>query len=197
MIVLVSGLLLGLVIILPIGAQSLFVINQGMLAGFPRVFVGVVAVCCCDSLLIVFGAGGASTLLAALGYQEVLIVLGTVFLIILGILTLRTHPQTSDGEHLTRVGVILAQAVGVSVLNPHAILDTIGILGAAIAVQAAHERVAFATGVVGASWVWYLALGMGAVILQRRITPFVSLCIQRVSGTLMLLFAGVLALELI
>jgi L-lysine exporter family protein LysE/ArgO len=193
--VLVSGLVLGLVIILPIGAQSLFVINQGMLAGFPRVFVGIVTVCCCDSLLIIFGAG-ASALLAALGYQEVLIVLGTVFLIILGILTLRAHPQTSDGEHLTRVGAIMAQAVGVSVLNPHAILDTIGILGAAIAVQAAHERLTFAAGVVGASWVWYLVLGMGAVILQRRITPFISLCIQRVSGTLMLIFAGVLALEL-
>jgi L-lysine exporter family protein LysE/ArgO len=94
------------------------------------------------------------------------------------------------------VGAIMAQAVGVSVLNPHAILDTIGILGAAIAVQATHERLAFAAGVVGASWVWYLVLGLGAAILQRRITPFATLCIQRVSGTLMLVFAGILALEL-
>lgn len=192
-----SGLLLGLVVILPLGAQSLFIINQGMVSSFPRAFVGTIAVCSCDSLLIVLGAGGASVLLVASGYREVLVVSGVLFLVALGLLTLRSRPQTSDAKPLTRVGAILAQAVGVAVLNPHAILDTICVLGAAIAVQAAHERLAFAAGVVGASWIWYPALGMGAAILRRRITPFASLCIQRVSGALMLVFAAIWALELL
>jgi len=192
------GLSLGLAIILPIGAQSLFVINQGLLAGFPRACVGVVAVCCCDSLLIVLGAAGASALLVALGYREVLIVTGSAFLVVVGLLTLRAcPPRHADAKRLTHVGATVAQAVGVSVLNPHALLDTIGVLGAAIAAQAAQERITFAAGAVSASWVWYLLLSMGAATLQGRLTLCKRLWIQRASGVLMLIFAGVLMLELV
>ena len=191
------GLSLGLMMILPVGAQSLFVINQGLLAGFPRAWVGAIAVCCCDSLLIVLGAAGASALLAALGYREVLIICGSAFLVVMGLLTLKAHPpRHADGKHLTNVGVSVAQAVGVSVLNPHAFLDTVGVLGAAIAAQPVKERIAFAVGVVGASWVWYLILSLGASTLQGRLTLSRRFWIQRVSGVLMLIFAGVLAFEL-
>ena len=113
------GLFLGLMMILPIGAQSLFVINQGLLIGFPRAWVAMVTVCCCDSFLIVLGAAGASALLVALGYREVLIVLGSAFLVVVGLLTLRARPpQHADAKRLTHIGVTVSQAVGVSVLNP-------------------------------------------------------------------------------
>lgn len=189
---LVLGLVLGLALIIPIGVQSLFVLNQGLLVGFPRAFVGVAAVCFCDTFLIVLGAAGASALLALLGYQEHLIIAGSIYLLIMGLLTLGTRPHGTRTEHLTRVGATVAQAVGVSVLNPHAILDTVGVLGATISAQAAEERVAFVVGAIGASWLWYSVLGMGASVLQKRITPWVRLWIQRASGTIMLVLAGVL-----
>ncbi len=191
------GLILGLALIIPIGVQSLFVLNQGLVAGFPRAFVGVAAVCFCDTFLIVLGAAGASALLTLLGYQELLIAVGSIYLLIMGVLTLRAGPRHAEGEHLTRIGATVFQAVGVSVLNPHAILDTVGVLGAAIAAQAAHERVAFAAGAVGASWAWYLILSMGASALQTRLTLKARLWIQRASGTIMLVFACILALELV
>jgi L-lysine exporter family protein LysE/ArgO len=93
------------------------------------------------------------------------------------------------------IGVTMAQAVGVSVLNPHAILDTVGILGAAIAAQAANERVAFLVGAVCASWVWYGLLSTCASALRAWLTPLVRLWIQRGSG--LLIFAGVLVLQLV
>jgi L-lysine exporter family protein LysE/ArgO len=172
--------------------QSLFVLNQGLVAGFPRAFVGVAAVCFCDTFLIVLGAAGASALLALLGYQELLIAVGSIYLLVMGVLTLRARPQHSEGEHLTRIGATVVQAVGVSVLNPHAILDTVGVLGAAIAAQAAEGRVTFVAGAVGASWVWYSVIGVSASVLQKRITPRVRLWIQRTSGAIMLVLAGVL-----
>ncbi len=186
------GLILGLALIIPIGVQSLFVLNQGLAAGFPRAFVGVAAVCFCDTFLIVLGAAGASALLALLGYQELLIAVGSIYLLVMGVLTLRARPQHSEGEHLTRIGATVVQAVGVSVLNPHAILDTVGVLGAAIAAQAAEGRVTFVAGAVGASWVWYSVIGVSASVLQKRITPRVRLWIQRTSGAIMLVLAGVL-----
>ena len=186
------GLILGLALIIPIGVQSLFVLNQGLAAGFPRAFVGVTAVCFCDTFLIVLGAAGASALLALLGYQELLIAVGSIYLLVMGVLTLRGRSRHAEGEHLTSIGATVVQAVGVSVLNPHAILDTVGVLGAAIAAQAAEGRVTFVAGAVGASWVWYSVIGVGASVLQKRITPRVRLWIQRASGAVMLVLAGVL-----
>ncbi len=186
------GLILGLALIIPIGVQSLFVLKQGLVAGFPRAFVGVAAVCFCDTFLIVLGAAGASALLALLGYRELLIAVGSIYLLIMGVLTLRARPQHAEGERLTPIGATLVQAVGVSVLNPHAILDTVGVLGAAIAAQAAEGRVTFVAGAVGASWVWYSVIGVSASVLQKRITPRVRLWIQRASGAVMLVLAGVL-----
>jgi arginine exporter protein ArgO len=46
----------------------------------------------------------------------------------------------------------------VSLLNPNAILDTVGVIGAAIAAQEVTGRTAFAGGALTASWVWFVAL---------------------------------------
>ena len=191
------GLCLGLALILPIGLQSLFVLNQGLLVGFPRAFIGVSTVCLCDTFLIVLGAVGASAFLAALGYREILTAVGCVFLTVLGLLALRARYKHVEARRLAPITTTVAQAVGVSMLNPHAILDTVGVLGAAIAAQAPKERVAFAAGAVGASWAWYLILSMGASSLQTRLTLQARLWIRRGSGMVMLIFACVLALKLV
>ena len=188
------GLLLGLALIIPIGVQSLFVLNQGLSVGFPRAFLGVAAVCSCDTLLIVLGAAGASALLALLGYEELLIGAGSAYLLVVGVLTLRARAQDPEGSRPTRtVGATVLQAVGVSVLNPHAVLDTVGVLGAAISSQGAEGRVAFVAGAVGASWVWYTLIGAGASMLGKRITLRARTYIRRASGAIMLVLAGVLA----
>jgi arginine exporter protein ArgO len=64
------GLLFGLVLILAIGAQSPFVIDHGLQAGFPCVLIGVLTVCLRDILLIVLGAAGASAFLTTLDYRR-------------------------------------------------------------------------------------------------------------------------------
>ena len=187
------GLILGLALIVPIGVQSLFVLNQGLSVGFPRAFLGVAAVCSCDTLLIVLGAAGASALLAVLGYEDLLIVVGVAYLLVMGTLSLTTRAQGAEGGRPRRLGTTVVQAVGVSVLNPHAVLDTVGVLGAAISAQAADGRVAFVAGAVGASWAWYTLIGLGASVLGKRITPRVRTWIGRGSGAVMLVLAGVLA----
>jgi hypothetical protein len=51
-------------------------------------------------------------------------------------------------------------------------------------------------GVISASWVWFLMIGLGASFLQQWLTSPVRLWIQRGSGVLMLGLAGILAFEL-
>ncbi|MBW3645555.1 MAG: hypothetical protein KY441_08635 [Actinobacteria bacterium] len=43
-----------------------------------------------------------------------------------------------------------------SLLNPHAVLDTVGVIGTAIAAQEAVAQSAFAGGALTASWLWFL-----------------------------------------
>ena len=192
----VFGLLFGMATVLPVGVQSFVVLNQGLTVGYPRVFFGIVTASCCDTLLIVLGAVGVSAILNAPGSREALILVGVGFLLVMGVLALRASSDNEVVNSRMRPAAMVAQAAGVSLLNPHAILETVGILGAAIAAQAAESRVEFATGVISASWVWFLMVGLGASVVQRWLTSSVRLWIQRGSGVLMLALAGILAFEL-
>lgn len=190
------GLLFGMATAFPVGVQSFVVLNQGLKVGYPRVFFGIVTASCCDTLLIVLGAAGVSVILHAPGTREAVILVGVVFLLVMGVLALRTSSNDEEVKSLMRPTAMVAQTVGVSLLNPHAVLETVGVLGAAIAAQTAENRLEFAVGVISASWVWFLMIGLGASVLQRWLTSPVRLWIQRGSGALMLALAGVLALKL-
>ncbi len=192
----VFGLLFGMATVLPVGVQSFVVLNQGLTVGYPRVFFGIVTASCCDTLLIILGAVGVSAILNAPGSREALILVGVGFLLVMGVLALRASSDNEVVNSRMRPAAMVAQTAGVSLLNPHAILETVGILGAAIATQAAESRVEFATGVISASWVWFLMVGLGASLVQRWLTSSVRLWIQRGSGVLMLALAGILAYEL-
>ena len=192
----VFGLLFGMATVLPVGVQSFVVLNQGLTVGYPRVFFGIVTASCCDTLLIILGAVGVSAILNAPGSREALILVGVGFLLVMGVLALRASSDNEEVNSRMRPAAMVAQAAGVSLLNPHAILETVGILGAAIAAQAAESRVEFAAGVISASWVWFLMVGLGASVVQRWLTSSVRLWIQRGSGVLMLALAGILAFEL-
>ena len=192
----VFGFLFGMATVLPVGVQSFVVLNQGLTVGYPRVFFGIATASCCDTLLIILGAVGVSAILNAPGSREALIFVGVKFLLVMGVLALRASSDNEEVKSLMRPAAIVAQTAGVSLLNPHAILETVGILGAAIAAQAAESRVEFATGVISASWVWFLMVGLGASVVQRWLTSSVRLWIQRGSGVLMLALAGILAFEL-
>jgi L-lysine exporter family protein LysE/ArgO len=100
-------------------------------------------------------------------------------------------------EVLPHIAATVAKGVGVSLFNPHAVLDTIGIIGGVIAAQAAEEQLSFAAGTVSASWVWFFTLGIGAWGIIEWLTTRVKLWIQRGAGLLMFAFAGVLMLELV
>ncbi len=192
----VFGLLFGLATTLSMGVLSLVVMNQGLVAGYPRVLFGIVTASSCDTLLIMLGAAGASVALTAPGSREILICVGAAFLLVMGVRTLRSPPEDVEVRGLVRPMAMVAQTASASALNPHAILETVGILGAAIAAQDAGSRAGFAAGVISASWVWFLMVGLGAAVLQRWLTGTTRLWIQRISGVMMLALVVLLALEL-
>jgi L-lysine exporter family protein LysE/ArgO len=195
-----TGLTFGLGLIIPIGAQNIFVFSQGLAVGMPKALWSVLAAACCDTVLIVAGAAGASSLLSHVpGLQAGLLAGGTAFLLYLGIKSLRAKvcPDDPTGIPVTSAKQVLSRTVSASLFNPHAIVDTIGVLGAAIATQSVTGRTAFAAGTISASWLWFLLLAIGAATLRGVLTPCRRVWFDRISGVILCGFAAMMGVQFI
>ncbi|WP_291932906.1 LysE/ArgO family amino acid transporter [Limnohabitans sp.] len=164
--VFVQGMVLGLGLIVAIGAQNAFVLRQGL----RREHVGgVVAFCAvADALLITAGVLGMAQ---ALGDRPMLArglaLGGAAFLAVYGWRALQRARQanaldvTNTGQGLSR-GAALAQAAAFTLLNPHVYLDTVLLVGSIGAQQPSPLQGWFAAGASAASLLWFSALGFGA-----------------------------------
>lgn len=164
--VLVTGFSLSLSLIVAIGAQNTFVLRQGLRR--ERV-AAVVAVCALlDVALMSLGVSG---LAAAIGQHpralDALGLLGAAVLALYGAQALRRalrpgalQAGASAAPLSTRRAV--AQALSISLLNPHVYLDTVLLVGAVGAQQPPGGQGAFLLGAGGASVLWFVALGYGA-----------------------------------
>ncbi|WP_040382402.1 LysE/ArgO family amino acid transporter [Deinococcus apachensis] len=164
------GLTLGLTLIVAIGPQNAFVLRQGL----TRRYALLAALVCSltDTLLIAFGVLGVGTLLAQ---SPVLVVIGTLagaaFLLWYGWRSFHSarHPGTlqTEGQVAHTPGTVLVTAAAFSLLNPHAILDTVVLIGGASAGLGGAGRNAFLLGTVLASWTWFF----GLALLAGRFAP--------------------------
>ncbi|MGH3855864.1 MAG: LysE/ArgO family amino acid transporter [Pseudonocardiaceae bacterium] len=192
-----SGLMLGFALIVPIGPQNIVVLNQGLTIRFPKSLFAAVFAGLCDTLLIVTGAVGVGALLAGIpALRSLLLAVGAVFLLYLALGSCRRSttdmPAVGEGCALPQVA---AKIAGASLLNPHAILDTVVVIGATIAAQRDDVRLLFAGGTLSASWLWFAFLVLAAGAIRRYLTPSSRAWLDRVSGATLVLFAGMLALE--
>ncbi len=159
-----SGLGVGLGLIVAIGAQNAFVLARGVRGNHHWAVAGVCSLC--DLVLIaagVLGLGAAvarhPALAAVAGWG------GAVFLSWYGFLALRSalRPRglaaNEDGD-LSRSAAVAA-ALTVSLLNPHVYLDTVMLLGSVSGSFPGGERWLFGLGAGTASVLWFFGLALG------------------------------------
>ncbi|BBZ06968.1 amino acid transporter [Mycolicibacterium doricum] len=194
-----AGIALGLALIIPIGAQNVFVINEALKLGMPRALIPALTAAACDTLLIAIGAVGASALLSKVpGVKTTLLVFGAGFLLYLGIQSLRSHQPDDDQQVLVFKPIaLIAKTIAVSLLNPHAILDTVGVIGTSIAAVPAATRPTFAAGTMTGSLLWFLAISALAATLSQWLNPKRRRYVDMASGVILLVFAAILAIEAI
>ncbi|WP_136515408.1 LysE/ArgO family amino acid transporter [Geomonas edaphica] len=170
---LLSGFGLGAGLIIAIGSQNAFVLRQGL----KRQYVFTVCTICflCDSLLISLGAGGFSSVVAASPlFMKLTLWGGVLFLFAYGLRAFAAalRPGLLEAEDGTASEVPLRQVVlmtvSFSLLNPHAFLDTVLLLGSLAGQYPGLSRLAFALGAMAASLTWFYGIGYGA----RLIAPF-------------------------
>lgn len=166
-----SGLALGLGLIIAIGAQNSFVLRQGLRREHLAVVVGICVVS--DVILIALGVSGAGLLVDRLpGFVDLIRWAGAAFLLGYAALVARRalRPATSleaDGAPPPRsssLGAAIATTLALTWLNPHVYLDTVVLLGS-IAAGHGEERWAFGAGAALGSVIWFVALGFGARLL--------------------------------
>jgi len=165
----VQGFALSAGLIMAIGAQNVFVLTQGARGHRPWFVAGVCTAC--DALLIAAGVGGVGALAAGSpGVSGVLALAGAAFLTVYG---LRAFRNAAKGESLglseaaprPSARSILLAALGVSLLNPHALLDTVVLIGGLSSRLDANGRLLFGLGAVTASACWFFSLSLGGRLL--------------------------------
>ena len=163
-----SGFLLGLSLILAIGAQNAFVLRQGLRRS--HVFAVCMTCIVSDAILIAAGVSGFSALnQAAPWVADVMLYGGVAFLFVYGALSFRNAWR--GGEKLaasdTAAGSLRAAVLtclALTWLNPHVYLDTIVFLGS---VSTQYDSpAAFGIGAAVASLIFFFALGYGARLLS-------------------------------
>jgi L-lysine exporter family protein LysE/ArgO len=163
-----EGFLLGLSLILAIGAQNAFVLRQGLLR---RHVLAVCLLCALsDALLIAAGVAGFGLLVQRLpALPQVMAWLGAAFLFWYGATRLRAALRPDALRAAQEGATSLRAAVGTCLaftwLNPHVYLDTVVLLGGIATRFAGSARLAFGLGAAAASFLFFFALGYGARLL--------------------------------
>jgi len=164
----IHAIILSIGLIIPLGVQNVFVFNQGALQPrFSRALPVVVTASVCDTLLIVLAVFGVSLLVLKLKWlQWLLFGGGILFLAYMGWVVWHSQPKRDEGHRESlSVKKQIAFAASVSLFNPHAILDTIGVIGTSSLKYAGAEKGAFMLSCIAVSWIWFLGLALAGRLL--------------------------------
>ncbi|RJT23161.1 arginine exporter ArgO [Buttiauxella izardii] len=195
-----QGLTLGAALILPLGPQNAFVLNQGIRRQYHLMIASLCAIS--DVLLICGGIFGGSALLMQSPWLLAIVTWGGVaFLLWYGWGALRT--AMSSNVELASAEVlkqgrwkIVATVLAVTWLNPHVYLDTFVVLGSLGGQLADEPKRWFALGTVSASILWFYGLAFLAAWLAPRLrTAKAQRIINGVVGIVMWFIAFQLAAD--
>lgn len=171
---LLKGLILGAGMIIPIGAQNSFILNQGIKRNH-HILAATICILC-DVLLITIGIFGGGKLISSNELLMLFITIGGIlFLLVYGGMSFRSalrnqyHKVESVDKRPSRK-MIIVTTFAVTLLNPHVYLDTIIILGSVGGTFEGEDRVAFAVGTILASVLWFYALAIAAA----KLAPWLS-----------------------
>ncbi|EKO3488345.1 LysE/ArgO family amino acid transporter [Vibrio fluvialis] len=195
--ILLQGFGFGATMIIPIGAQNAYVLNQGIKRNHHLTTATI-----CSFLDIFFISLGIFGGGAILSQSELLLTFVTVggiaFLTFYGLQSWKSAFTAQSEENATtttargRRAVILG-TLAVTVLNPHLYLDTVVILGSIGGQFEGNDRLSFAIGTILASFVWFYSLSIGAAKLAPTLSkPRVKQAID--IGVALMMFGIAIAL---
>ncbi|MGN4125169.1 LysE/ArgO family amino acid transporter [Lysinibacillus sphaericus] len=165
----IHGIILAFGLILPLGVQNVFVFSQGATQQrLVRALPASITAALCDTLLIMLAVFGLSIIVLQFEWLRfTLMTVGILFLLYMGYAIWQSNPtKTEDSEALPVKKQILF-ALSVSLLNPHAILDTIGVIGTSALKYSGTEQIIFTSACISISWLWFFGLTFAGASLKK------------------------------
>ncbi|MCW8884190.1 MAG: LysE/ArgO family amino acid transporter [Motiliproteus sp.] len=164
-----KGLATSAGLIVAIGAQNAFVLTQGLRREYHWPIAGLCAFF--DMVLITAGVMGMGLLITQSPVMmEIARWGGALFLIAYGaksLLSAIKPTALSDNQsHASSLKKAMLTTLAVTLLNPHAYLDTVVLLGSIGGQYPADEQLWFAAGAISFSFIWFSSLCFGARFLQ-------------------------------
>ena len=166
----IQGLIIGLTLIIAIGPQNLFIINQGL----KKSYVLFIVLFCSlsDSILIIIGINLSSLILGINPNTIVILkIIGGIWLIIYGLNKIRQINKIRNLENISKVENNLKKIsitlFLITYANPHVYLDTIILIGS-ISTNF-NSQFFFGIGAVMASFIFFFALGYLSKFLSKYI----------------------------
>ena len=185
----IQGFIIGSTLILAIGPQNLYVINQGLKKNF--VFIVVLICSLSDSLLIVCGIYLSNNILSLnTSIITIMKLIGGIWLILYGINKIknsRQHEIKSSEINAASFTKVVLTTLAITYANPHVYLDTVILLGS-ISINF-DSKFYFGLGAIFASFIFFFSLGYFSNFLSQYVkSPKVWFYVDNVMGFLMLFY---------
>ena len=185
----IQGLIIGSTLIVAIGPQNLFVIQQGL----EKNYIFTVCLICSisDTILIIIGIL-LSTYLSELSNNlvQILQFIGSLWLISYGFLKIKNSykiKNIKNNIYENKFKSVLLTTLAFTFLNPHVYLDTIILIGS-ISVNFENKSF-FAMGVIISSFIFFFSLGYFSKYLSRFLNNKKSwFIIDNMFGILMIFY---------
>jgi L-lysine exporter family protein LysE/ArgO len=185
----IQGFIIGSSLIIAIGPQNLYVINQGLKKNF--VFMVVLICSLSDSLLIVCGIYLSNNIISLnTSIITIMKLIGGIWLILYGINKIKNSRQheikSSEINEASFTKVVLT-TLAITYANPHVYLDTVILLGS-ISINF-DSKLYFGLGAIFASFIFFFSLGYFSNFLSQYVkSPKVWFYVDNVMGFLMLFY---------
>jgi L-lysine exporter family protein LysE/ArgO len=167
----IHGIILSFGLILPLGVQNVFVFNQGAAQStFFRALPVILTASICDSFLILLAVLGVSLVVFSFVWlKAILFGVGFIFLLYMGWITWKNAsivPSHGEPRSFSPQKQIIF-AASVSLLNPHAIMDTVGVIGTSSLSYTGMEKWIFTAACLVVSWIWFFSLAVAGRMVGK------------------------------
>lgn len=199
----VHASLLAIGLIAPLGIQNIFIFNQGASHKYLRhALPSVITASLCDTLLILLAVCGISIIVMQITWLKFTLYIGGFFFLVYMAwhcwknASVNDNIDTPSRGFSTRKQIMFAATT--SLLNPHAYIDTIAVIGTSSLEYEEFQKIVFTATCIIVSWLWFLGLALCGNQLHKL--PNKNLWIYRVNrmaAIIMWVIAFYLAMQII
>ncbi|GIN89815.1 LysE/yggA protein [Siminovitchia terrae] len=165
----IHGVILAFGLILPLGVQNVFVFSQGATQpNLVRALPATITAGLCDTFLILLAVLGVSVIVLQFEWLRlILMIAGILFLLYMGYAIWKAQPATTETNQALPIRQQIFFALSVSLLNPHAILDTVGVIGTSALKYTGTEQILFTIACIAVSWIWFIGLTFAGMMMKK------------------------------